>query len=254
MNHHKKNNKSIWLYGKHPTMNALLNKRRNIEQIVITKNNQIELNQFLADKQIKINKNLIRIADNNFISSLLAKNSLHQGFALKSSPLETISDKEFLSGLNKFDKNNLPPILILDQLTDPHNIGAIIRSAIAFDVKNIIITKHNFPQESAIISKSSSGTVELVNLIEAVNLNNLLTNLKNIGYWCIGLDGAAKSNIKEVKDYKNLVLIIGSEGCGIRQLVKKNCDLLVKIPIIYEVESLNASNAAAITLYELFGK
>src|SRR5690606_34913616 len=128
----------------------------------------------------------------------------------------------------------------------------IIRSAAAFGVNDIIIPKHNSPKDSAIISKSSSGMSELVNLIISGNINNLLINLKKIGYWCVALDGSAKINISQAKDYENIALVVGSEGAGVRQLVKKNCDLLVKIPMKSEVESLNASNAAAIALYELF--
>ena len=244
----------IWLYGKHSVLAAIKSKRRKISKIVITKNNKSLLDNFLLSNKVKIDNSLIKIADNNFISSLFPTNDvLHQGFALQCSLLPSITDKELILKLNKLGKNNLPAILILDQLTDPHNVGAIIRSAVAFGVKDIVITKHNFPKDSAIISKSSVGTVETVNIVIAGNINNLLADLKNLGYWCIGLDGEARSNINVAKTYDNIALIVGSEGSGIRQLVKKNCDLLVKIPISSQVESLNASNAAAISLYELFG-
>ncbi|MDA0902225.1 MAG: 23S rRNA (guanosine(2251)-2'-O)-methyltransferase RlmB [Proteobacteria bacterium] len=243
----------IWIYGKHPTFAVLLNNRRKAYKIVVTKNTKPALDQFLSKNKIKINPSLIRVADNGFISSLVSDSAVHQGFAVQASDLPTTTDKELILKLNKLGKDDLPPILILDQLTDPHNIGAIIRSAAAFGVKNIVITKHNFPKDGAIICKSSVGTIESVNMVVAGNLNNLLADLKNIGYWCLGLDGSARTNINQAKDYDNVALVVGSEGEGMRNLVKKNCDLLVKIPMSAEVESLNVSNAVAISLYELFG-
>ena len=238
--------KLIWIYGKHPVLMALTHKRRKFKQIVITKNNQKQIQDF------KLSGHLIKIADNKFISELLPEDVPHQGFALQASPIPTLNEEDFLSGIANYKQNELPPLLILDQLTDAGNVGAIIRSASAFGIKNIIITKHNFTQNNAVICKTSAGTIELVNVIIANNLNNLLGNLKKIGYWCIGLDGSAQNSIKQTKDYNNIALIIGNEGSGIRKLVKHNCDLLVKIPINKEVESLNAANAAAIALYELF--
>jgi len=245
-------NNQIWIYGKHPVLMAVSNPRRKIYKIIISKNNEEEFRKFIDKKSI--DKNLIEIKDNNFISSILPEYAVHQGFALKTLPTSFLDENSFINKIENIDKNNLPPILILDELNDPHNIGSIIRSSVAFGVKNIVITKHNFPKESAIICKSSSGMIELCNLIMAKNLNNFLADLKKIGYWCIGLDGSAKSLIDEAKDYKSIALIVGSEGDGIRNLVKKNCDLLVKIPMNIEVESLNVSNAVAISLYELYHK
>lgn len=226
--------------------------KRKIYKIIISKNNKEELEKYFSEKQIKIDRDLIEVADNNFISSNLPEYAVHQGFSLKTSPISFIDEISFVNKISNLEKNNLPPILILDGLTDPHNIGAIIRSAVAFGVKNIVVTKHNFPKESSVICKSSSGMIEICNLIIIGNLNNFLADLKKVGYWCIGLDGSAKSDIDEVKDYKSIALVVGSEGSGIKSLVKKNCDLLVKIPINPEVESLNASNAVAISLYEIF--
>jgi 23S rRNA (guanosine2251-2'-O)-methyltransferase len=245
------NNNQVWIYGKHPVFMAIANHKRKIYKIIISKNNKEELEKFLSEKQIRIDKNLIEVADNNVIASNLPEYAVHQGFALKTSPISFGDESNFINKISDLEKNNLPLILILDGLTDPHNIGAIIRSAAAFGVKNIVVSKHNFPKESSVICKSSSGMIEICNLIIVGNLNNFLADLKKIGYWCIGLDGSAKSAIGEVKDYKSIALIVGSEGNGIKNLVKKNCDLLVKIPINSEVESLNASNAVAISLYEI---
>ena len=147
-----------------------------------------------------------------------------------------------------------PTLLLLDQVSDPHNVGAIIRSAIGFGVTKIIFCEHNSPKENATIVKSSAGTIEMADLIVVTNFSNLIEKLKKIDYWCIGLAGEAKNDISIIKEYQNIALIIGSEGSGIRDLVKKNCDLLAKININDEVESLNASVAAAITLHEISKK
>lgn len=249
MKKHQPQSNRVLLYGKHPVLSAIAHKRRKFYQLLITKNNEAEFKKFLAEKNIKFDNNLIKLVDNNYLNNLLP-DATHQGFALDASLIENIPEENFFDKIKKFDKENLPTILILDELTDPHNIGAIIRSAVAFGVKNIVITERNFSSAGAIIAKSSSGMVELVDLILAHNLNNFLGNLKKIGYWSVGLDGEAKTTIDKAKDYKPLALVLGSEGTGIRRLVKSNCDLLVKIAMNNEVESLNVSNAAAIALYE----
>ena len=147
----------------------------------------------------------------------------------------------------------LPKLLLLDQVLDPHNLGAIIRTAVAFGIYNIIITLFNSTKETPVVLKTSAGLSEVVNLIEVVNLNSAIKDLKNAGYFVIGLDGTAKTNIDTIRDNRNIALVLGNEGKGIRDLVKKNCDELVKIPMEDCVESLNVSVASAITIYELWG-
>ncbi len=238
----------IWIYGKHPVKEVLLNKKRKVFKILITKNNQVELENFIKENNLKIDKSNIFIVSGEDISINFTSKIIHQGFAILCSVLHCITDNEFLANIKK---DNLENILILDQLTDPHNIGAIIRSAISFGVKNIVLLKQSFSGENATICKSSSGTIENANIILAGNLNNFILKLKYHGYWVAGLDGSGKNSFDDVKLHDNICLIIGNEGSGIRQLVKKNCDLLLKIPISDKVESLNASNAACIALWEI---
>jgi 23S rRNA (guanosine2251-2'-O)-methyltransferase len=240
----------VCVFGKHPVFAALLNRKRKIYQILVSKNSEAELKKFIADNKFNCDSHLIRIVDNDHINSLLPLGSTHQGFVLKTSPIALTSYNQFLDKIAGVEKQNLPPLLILDNLTDPHNIGAIIRSAVAFGFKNIVVNERHFPLSSPIIAKAASGMLEVVDLIAAQNLNNFLLDIKKIGYWSVGLDGSAKADIDEVKNYSPIALVLGSEGEGIRRLVKENCDLLVKINITEEVESLNASNAAAIVMYE----
>jgi 23S rRNA (guanosine2251-2'-O)-methyltransferase len=246
------NPNELWLCGKHPIFTILQKKRRKIFEILATRNTISELENFLKKNSLTSLKPLIKVVDNDHIESLLGKNQLHQGFAIRAAKLPTKNQNDLLEELCTAEEGSkLPTLLLLDQISDPHNIGAIIRSAASFGVTKIIFSEHNSPKENATIVKSSAGTIELVDLIIVTNFNNLIEKLKKIGYWCIGLAGEGAASITAIKEYKNIALIIGSEGDGIRDLVKKNCDLLARIEIDQEVESLNASVAAAIALYEI---
>lgn len=248
--------RGVWLYGKHPVFLALQKKRREVFQILATKNSIIELEKFLDDKNLSHLKSRLSLVESHFIQSVIGEEQIHQGLALNCSALPLKSQNNLLEELEKILRDNseggiLPPLLIMDQLRDPHNVGAIIRSACAFGVKRIIFPEHNFPKESAVINKSSSGMVENVDLFLVVNLNNLMLKLKELGYWCIGLAGESSVSVEKIREYKNIALVIGSEGEGIRDLVKRNCDLLVRIEMDKDVESLNASVAASIALREV---
>lgn len=257
----QKNNKAdatkergIWLYGKHPVFLALQKKRREVFQILATKNSVNELEKFLDEKNLSHLKARLKIVEAHLIESVIAADQIHQGLALNCSALPPKSQNTLIEEIEKVINagGKLPPLLIMDQLRDPHNVGAIIRSACAFGVKKIIFPEHNFPKETAVMNKSSSGMLESVDLFLVVNINNLIVKLKDLGYWCVGLAGEAKDSVEKIREYKNIALVIGSEGEGIRELVKKNCDLLVRIEMNQDVESLNASVAASIALREVF--
>ncbi|MBM5782598.1 MAG: 23S rRNA (guanosine(2251)-2'-O)-methyltransferase RlmB [Pelagibacterales bacterium] len=249
-----KTGNNIVIYGKHPVFSAIQKKRRKIIQILVTKNTQNELDEFLKKNKIFEYKNLIKIVDPNQLDSLLGKDQLHQGIAIECSKLPIKNQFELLEELHSLEKEKLPNLLLLDQLSDPQNIGAIIRSAVSFGVTKIIFCEHNAPKESATMARSSVGTIEMADIIVVTNFSNLIEKLKKIGYWCIGLDGCSNHSICEIKNYDHVALVVGSEGNGIRDLVKKNCDILTKIAINENVESLNASVATSIALYELSKK
>jgi 23S rRNA (guanosine2251-2'-O)-methyltransferase len=243
-------NNNIFIYGKHPVFVSLALQKRIFYQIFITKNNQTILLDFLQQKQLNKLMNLVKIVDNKFFDNRLGDACVHQGIAVEASKITMQSQFDLLQQLHQ-NKNNLPNILLLDQLSDPQNIGAIIRSAVAFDVVNIVFSKHNSCLENNTIIKASAGNIEFANLIEATNFNDLLHKLKELGYWCAGLSAKGTSNLAELKKYQPLAMVIGSEGFGIRHLVAKNCDLLVNIRTNSQVESLNASVATAILLHSL---
>ena len=137
----------------------------------------------------------------------------------------------------------------MDQVTDPHNVGAVIRSAAAFGAKAIITTDRHAPPESGTLAKSASGALEAMPWVRVTNLSRALEQLAEIGFWRIGLDGYAKTDIRDADFGDNIALVLGAEGKGIRKGTADHCDALVKLPISRTVESLNVSNAAAVALY-----
>ncbi|MDD2840384.1 MAG: 23S rRNA (guanosine(2251)-2'-O)-methyltransferase RlmB [Rickettsiales bacterium] len=245
-------NKSL-IYGKHPFFSVIKSKKRKIYSLFILEKNKNEFLNFLKDNNLVLPKEIINFVDSGKLDGIFPyQEKNHQGYILYASEKERISFDDFI--ITAKNQKPLPKLLILDQILDPHNLGAIIRTAVAFGIDNIIITSFNSVKDTPTVVKSSAGLSELINLIEVVNLNNTIKDLKNIGYFIIGLDGEAKLTVEKINDSNNLVLVLGNEGRGIRELVKKNCDDLVKIPMENCVESLNVSVAAAIAIYELWGQ
>lgn len=240
---------NFYIYGKHPILLSLKNGKREFFKIYTS--NIEELKKYIQDNKISIKHNLIEYKTNSELNKFFAENINHQGYVASVSKNKTFTIDDFIDSIK--NQKQLPRIIILDQLTDLHNIGAIIRTAVAFNVEYIIMTKYNSPKDYSVILKSSAGMSELVNIIEVVNVNNTIEILKKSGYFVVGMAGEVKRDIKEIKDSNNLCLVIGSEGNGIRQLVKKNCDELYKITTNSNVESLNASVATAIVIYKLWG-
>lgn len=243
----------IWIAGKNPCLTSIKNKSRQIFEIIVLKNHYNFICDYLLSNNLKNYLKLVRVVENNFFYNQFSPDFVHQGIAIKASKTILKTQFDLLQELNLIDeKILLPDILILDQITDPQNVGAIIRSAVAFNFKKIIFCERNSAKESTSMIKASAGNIEFADLYEATNINNLLEKLKKLGYWCIGLAGEGTINQKAIAQYKNIALVVGSEGDGIRNLVKKNCDLLVRINMNKEVESLNVSVATAIALNEIY--
>lgn len=230
----------LYLFGKHAVLAALANPMRKIKRVVVTKNTQAEFASAL--KNIKN----IDVVDGNKLESLLPPGSVHQGIALQCEPLSQPSLDDWLG------ENHEKPVLLLDQVSDPHNVGAILRSAAAFDVGAVIATDRNAPVESGAMAKSASGALESVPLIAVTNLVQSIETLKKAGYWVAGMDGNAKQFIADAALDNKSALVLGAEGTGLRRLTGEHCDFLVKIPMSSAMESLNVSNAAAIALYDLY--
>lgn len=249
----KNNSEKIFIYGKHPVLLALKNRKRKFYKIYTS--NLDELDSYIKKENIDIdNVQNIEYKSNNDLNKFFKNEVNHQGYVALVSSVKKANLDDFIDAINNnYKHKTLPKLLILDQLTDPHNIGAIMRTAAAFGVKFIIMTKYNSPKDSATILKSSAGMSENIETIEVININQTIEKLKKVGYFVIGLAGEAKEDIKNIKNNENLCLVLGSEGNGIRHLVKKNCDALCKINIVKDVESLNASVACAIAIYQIWG-
>ncbi len=231
-----------YLFGNHAVLAAVANPMRKIKRVMVTKSTQAELGHHFAGF-----KNL-SIIEGQKLDHMLPPGSVHQGVAIECEPLAQPSLQHFLA--DHADK----PLLLLDQISDPHNIGAILRSAAAFDVGAVIATDRNAPGESGVMAKAASGALELVPLITVTNLVQSIEIIKKSGYWIAGLDGSAKQTLAEAKLDAKTALVLGAEGSGLRRLTTEHCDFLVKLPMSDRMESLNVSNAAAVALYELFTK
>jgi 23S rRNA (guanosine2251-2'-O)-methyltransferase len=235
---------AYWLYGLHPVRAALGNPRRKVLRIALTQPASEKLASSLHGRQLRID-----IVSPQEIERLLPPGAVHQGAAMEVLPLAELSLEHYLA--RTAEKRLL---LILDQVTDPHNVGAILRSAAAFEAGAVIVPRDHAPQESAVLAKASSGGIEIVPFITVTNLASCMETLKKNGYWCIGLTGEAKKTIAEAKLGQSTALVLGAEGSGLRRLTQERCDMLVRLPISPMMESLNVSNAAAIALYALAGQ
>lgn len=177
------------------------------------------------------------------LARLVAKDAPHQGLVLECAPLEDVFLDEVAMG--ELDR----PIVVLDSVTDPHNVGAILRSAAAFGAAAIVTQDRHAPPEGGVLAKSASGALETVPWVRVVNLARALDELAEAGYWRIGLAGEAEATLADVLPTGPLVIVLGAEGEGMRQNIANHCDVLAKLPISSAIESLNVSNAAAIALY-----
>ena len=236
----------LWLFGRHPVMAALGNRERQKQRLLVARKAADQYREDLAallHGNSSLQPELVGAED---LEAILPEGSLHQGIALKCAPLPG----RHLDDACKVTQDGKNLILVLDQVTDPHNVGAIIRSAAAFGAKAIVTPDRNSPPESGTLAKSASGCLELIPWVRVTNLSRALDELAEMGYWRLGLDGHADTLVHEADFGDNIVLVLGAEGKGLRKGTRDHCDALVKLPISDRVESLNVSNAAAVALYE----
>ena len=238
-----------WIYGIHPVMAALANSKRTCLRIVISYTASTEL-----EENIKIvckkNKELPNIEKMNReqIGSLLSPGAVHQGLALLANPLKIVSIEDIIKETE--GKENAS-VIILDQATDPKNVGAVMRSAAAFGASAVVLQDRHAPPLSGALSKAASGAVEWVTLIRVVNLARAISNLKHAGFWAAGLDSGADRTLAQADLSGRILLVLGAEGSGLRRLTRDTCDELLKVTVNEKSDSLNLSNAATVALYEL---
>lgn len=223
---------SDYLYGKNSFVEAINNKR--IKKAYVLKDSS-----FI--EELKRNRIQYEIVDRKFLDKM-SKSGNHQGVLAEVEEFKLSKVEDMLKRENGL-------IVVLDGLKDPHNLGAIIRTCECAGVDGIIYKKHNSVKVNDTVSKIASGALEYVKIAEVTNITNTLDMLKDKGYWTVGAAGEAKISYKDVDYKRNIVIIIGSEGDGISRLVKNSCDYLVSIPMFGHVNSLNASVAAGIMIY-----
>lgn len=245
----RKSVKGLWIYGIHPVLAAVANPERTSFRIVVTPDNEATLGARL-DVLIQGHPRggpKIEVMTREALERVLPRGAVHQGVAAL---VDKLAELDIDDIVRATEHQHDARVIVLDQLTDPHNVGAIIRSAAAFGVAAIVLQDRNAPGATATMAKAASGALERVPLVQVVNIVRALERLKQAGFWCVGLDGGASQSLHEADLSGKVALVLGSEGEGLRRLTREHCDLMVRIPIAKSVESLNVSNAAAIALYD----
>ncbi|WP_158094297.1 23S rRNA (guanosine(2251)-2'-O)-methyltransferase RlmB [Erythrobacter donghaensis] len=227
----------VRLWGRHAVEAALKNPERQHRKLWATPEGLESLDgELLADFPIEH----AQAAD---LARLVAKDAPHQGLVLECAPLEDVFLDEIANG------EAGRPIVVLDQVTDPHNVGAILRSAAAFNAAAIVTQDRHAPPEGGVLAKAASGALESVPWVRVVNLARALEELAEAGYWRIGLAGEAEATLADILPTGPVAIVLGAEGEGLRQNIAAHCDVLARLPIASAMESLNVSNAGAIALY-----
>ncbi len=226
----------VHLYGLHTVRAALSNKEREIVKLSVTLNALARLEIGTAEEQ----PFPVELVSPQDIDKVLGPDAIHQGVMLETKPLPV----KKLGALK-----NSPLILVLDQVTDPHNVGAIMRSAVAFNAGAVITTMRHSPTESGVMAKSASGALEMIPYIQIGNLADALGELHKLGFTSIGLDSEGPAPIEGTFSGKKIALVLGAEGKGLRQKTRETVSALARLDMPGEIKSLNVSNAAAIALY-----
>jgi 23S rRNA (guanosine2251-2'-O)-methyltransferase len=226
---------AVILYGWHTVTAALANPKRRIRKLILTENAA----RRLADDNIdtRVEPEIVRP---NLIDQRLGPDAVHQGLLAEADPLDS-PDIDALAEAGI--------VLVLDQITDPHNVGAIMRSAAAFAVKAIVITARHSPEATGVLAKSASGALELVPLVTVQNLARALNQMNERGFMTVGLDSQGQEDLGAVALRGPLALVLGAEGKGLRQLTRDTCSVVARLDMPGEIKSLNVSNAAVLALY-----
>ena len=242
------------LYGAHAVAAALANPSRRCHRLIATQEGAALLAERVDARALPLAaRGLLdapQIASRQDVAALLPDGAVHQGIVLETAPLPAVDLASACRGLAQ-GGGGARTVVVLDQVTDPHNVGAILRSAAAFAVGAVVVQDRHSPQGAGALAKAASGALETVPLARVVNIARALIVLKELGYWCLGLDQNAAESIEAVSVKSPLALVLGAEGEGMRRLTRERCDLTARIPMPGAMASLNVSNAAAIALYEV---
>ncbi len=239
---------TVWLFGLHAVRDALLNPARQRLRLIVTLNAQAKLADAIAESGMEP-----EVVDPRKFTAPLDPQSVHQGAALEVKPLDWGRLEDVCVG----HPDRVPRVVLLDRVTDPHNVGAILRSAEVFGACAVIGTRHHSAPETGALAKTASGALERQPYLRVRNLAEAMESLKAMGYIVLGLDGTAEQTIEQALEGRKdrpVALVMGAEGPGLREKTRQICDQLVKIAFAGEFGSLNVSNAAAVALYASMGK
>jgi 23S rRNA (guanosine2251-2'-O)-methyltransferase len=234
------------MYGAHAVTAALRNNRRRVIRLLTTAEAERQAEEAIAAGKTRLGERmLVERASSEDFARYLGEEAVHQGLAAEVLPL---TQPDLDTTLSKAGPE--ATFVLLDQVTDPHNVGAILRSATAFGASGIVTTRHHSPMESGSLAKAASGGLEGTPLIRVANLGQALDALKKSGFWCLGLAADGNELLAKANLGGRIAFVLGAEGAGLRRLTREHCDLLVRLPTETGLVQLNVSNAAAIALYE----
>ena len=239
------NKSSFFIVGQHAVIEALKNPKRKVLRVFLTEESKKNIHRKNPKTNILENVKIYFKTKKELDKYTTKENLLHQGYVAEIEHIEKPVLKDFIKR-----KNNIN-LVCLDGVTDPRNIGSLIRSAASFNIDGILIKERHYPSESKLLYKAASGAIEHVNIFEISNINSTLKNLKDKNFWVYGFDGKGDKNFTDIEWSGNNILLFGSEGFGMRQHTSKYADFLVKIDINNKIESLNISNSAAIVFHHL---
>ena len=235
---HKRGEDTHWLWGTHAVKAALANPRRRCRKLLVVGGDPA-LRSLAAAAKVSV-----ETVDAGALSRALPREAVHQGVALLADPLEELDVQDAIGAAPAPRR-----LVLLDQVTDPHNLGAVMRSAAAFGACGVIVQDRNSPPVTGVLAKAASGATEVVPLIRVVNLARTLEELGELGFLRLAFADEAAEAIETVDLKRDVVLALGAEGDGLRRLTRENCDIAVRLPTRPQMPSLNVSNAAAIALY-----
>jgi 23S rRNA (guanosine2251-2'-O)-methyltransferase len=234
---------SYWIYGHHPVTAALANSRRKVRRLLATPQTAADL----AGTVLPASPSLERIEGID-LNALLPPGAVHQGLAALVDPLPMVDLGELI---DEIPADSPAHLVVLDQVTDPQNVGAILRSASAFGAAGLVLTERHAAPESGALAKAASGALDHLAMVRVVNLARAIETLKEAGFWCLGLAAEGEMTLAEAKPSGRIALVLGAEGVGLRRLTREHCDQLLRLPTTGPIGQLNVSNAAAVALYEL---
>ena len=239
------NKSSFFIVGQHAVIEALRNPKRKVLRVFLTEESKKNIHRKNPNKNI-LDDVKVYFKSKKELDKYTSKDQLiHNGYVAEIEHLDQPNLKEFIKG-----KNNLT-FVCLDGVTDPRNIGSLIRSAASFEIDGLIIKERHFPRDSKLMYKSASGCMEHINIFQVSNINSTLKNLREKNFWVYGFDAKSQKDFTDIKWEGNSILLFGSEGFGMRQHTSKYADFFVKININPDIESLNISNSAAIVFHHL---